>query len=91
MNKKLMAVPMILALLSMSTIVLADSPTVTTDVDKFMTATFYYTTVAYGSQSAGASDVAATGQTSVPGYNVSVSTNYLYQVSASGTDFSDGA
>lgn len=85
-----MAMPMILALLSLSTIVLADSVTVSTDVDKYMTATFYYSAVAYGSQSAGASDVAATGQGSAPGYNVSVSTNYPYKVSASGTNFDDG-
>lgn len=91
MNKKLMAVPMILALLSMSVGVMADAVSVTTDVDKYMTATFYYSAVAYGSQSAGASDVAATGQGSAPGYNVSVSTNYPYKVSALGTNFDDGA
>jgi len=87
--KKIKAMAIMLTLLSVPALVIADAVTMTGTVDKFMTATFQYSSVAYGSLSAGSSNNVAPNQASGV-YNVSVSTNYLYKVSASGTDFSDG-
>lgn len=70
-----------------SPIVLADAVTVSTDVGKYITATFQYSAVSYGSLTAGTTDNIAPDQASGV-YNVTVDTNYDYKVSASGTDFS---
>jgi hypothetical protein len=67
----------------------ADDVTVTASVSCYKTMTFNYNAVAYGSQSAGAENVAAPNQADQV-YNVTADTNCNYKVSASGTDFSDG-
>jgi len=90
MKQKILALSMgILTMLAMSMATLSDPVSVTTTVSGYMTATFNYDTVAYSSQSAGASDVVAPGQAD-GNYNVTIDTNNNYKVSASGTQFSDG-
>jgi hypothetical protein len=91
MKTKLLAVfgTTLLALLMTSATVFADPVTVGADVDKYITATFNYASVTYGSLTAGSSNNVAPNQADGV-YNVSVDTNFGYTVSASGTQFSDG-
>jgi hypothetical protein len=68
----------------------ADPIDVGVTVSGYMTATFQYDAVAYAPLAAGASDQAAPNQAGGI-YNVTVSTNNPWKVSASGTDFDDGS
>ena len=79
----------IIGLLLVIAPVIADTVTVQTTVQKYISVTFNYSSVNFGTLTAGTSDQPAPDQTSGV-YNVSIDTNYAYTVSASGTDFSDG-
>ena len=79
----------LLALLMTSASVMADDVTVSADVDKYMSATFNYASVTYGNLVAGSSNNVAPDQASGV-YNVTVDTNFAYNVSASATTFTDG-
>jgi len=70
--------------------VTSDDVTVTADVSGYITVTFNYDTVAFGSVAAGSTQNAAPGN-SDGAYNVTVDANANYKVEAYGTDFSDGA
>jgi hypothetical protein len=87
MNKKLLTFALgILTLGMISGVVLSDEIDVSTDVNPYISALFEYDAVAYASLDAGTHDTAAPDQ-AVGIYNVTVDTNYEYEVSASGTDF----
>lgn len=77
-------------LLTLLPMVGADPVTVSATVDSYITATFNYASISYGTLSAGSSDNPAPNQGVVPGYNISIDTNKEFKVEASGTDFSDG-
>jgi len=85
-------IPVVLSLMvSLLSIVpvIADDITVSATVSKYITATFEYSAVSFGSLGAGSNNNPAPNQATGI-YNVTVDTNYAYRVSASGTDFSDG-
>jgi hypothetical protein len=64
--------------------------TVSASVQKYISVTFSYNTVDFGTLTSGTSDNPAHNQANGI-YNVTVDTNYAYDVQAYGTDFSDGA
>jgi hypothetical protein len=73
-----------------SSVAQADNVSVSASVQKYITVTFSYNAVSYGTLAAGTVDNATSSQ-ALGAYNVTVDTNYAYDVKASGTDFSDGA
>ena len=87
--RKILATIMALLLASMP-IALADDVSVTVGVTGFLTATFQYTAVAYGTLTQGTSDNVPTPSHLTGVYNVTISTNDKWKVSASGVDFDDG-
>jgi len=90
MRKKLMVLVMSL-LTTMntlaSTVVIADDVSVSASVTKYMTATFQYSAVAFGSLTSGTSDNTPTPDSTVGTYNVTIDTNFDYQLQANATDF----
>ena len=88
--KKLFAIVMALLSVGMP-LVLADDVSVTTGVDSFMTATFNYNSVAFGTLTQGTSDNVPTPSHATGVYNVTISTNKEWKVSALGVDFNNGA
>jgi hypothetical protein len=68
--------------------VFADDVNVTGDVGKALSVTFNYNTVAFGSVAQGSTDNAPSPAYTTGVYNVSVDTNFAWQVSVNGTDFS---
>jgi hypothetical protein len=87
--KKLIAIALATLLSILPVATMADAISFDTTVDKYMTATFNYAAVSYGNLAAGSNNTAAANQLT-GAYNVSVDTNYDYDVLASGTDFDDG-
>ncbi len=77
-------------LVSLTPLALADDVTVTGDVDKAISVTFNYNTVAFGSVTQGTNNKVPDPDYDTGVYNVSVDTNYAWEVSVNGTDFSDG-
>ncbi|MGB9693665.1 MAG: hypothetical protein ACPLYF_02360 [Fervidobacterium sp.] len=86
--RKLLAVLLLLPLVF--PLVYAAEVSVQAQVQKYITVTFSYSAVNFGTLNAGTTDNPAPNQLNGV-YNVSVDTNYAYDVKASGTDFSDGA
>jgi hypothetical protein len=87
MRKLLVAVlATLMAVTALAPMAMADPIGFDVGVDKYITATFNYAAVDFGNLEAGSSDTAAL---SVD-YNVSVDTNYAYEVSALGANFTDG-
>lgn len=80
--------PLLLAfgLLALVPLVGSDDVTVTADVSGYITATFNYNTVSFGTLSVGTTDNAAPGNTN-GWYNVTVDANANYKVEAYGSDF----
>jgi hypothetical protein len=89
MEKKLL-IPLALSLLALFSLARAADVTVSASVQKYISVTFSYNAVSYGTLTAGSSNNPAPNQADGV-YNVSVDTNYAYDVQAYGTDFSDGA
>jgi len=83
-----LAIPLIATMLLAPT-VLADDVTVSATVSGYITATFNYAAVSYGSLSAGTSNNAAPNQLNGV-YNVTVDANNNYKVQAYGLNFTDG-
>jgi len=77
-------------LLLLLPIVGADDVTVSATVNSYITATFNYNSVSFGSLNAGTSDNPAPNQANGV-YNVTIDTNKNFTLTASGTDFDDGA
>jgi hypothetical protein len=92
MNKKLLtfALGLLATMGIISGVVLSDVVNVSTDVSPYITATFQYSAVSYGTLSTDTHDTTAPDQASGV-YNVTVDTNANYKVSGSGTVFDDGA
>jgi hypothetical protein len=88
-EKKLL-IPLALSLLALFSLARAANVTVSASVQKYISVTFSYNAVSYGNLIAGSSNNPAPNQANGV-YNVSVDTNYAYDVQAYGTDFSDGA
>lgn len=82
--KKLLLFAMAL-LVGMYPVIAADI-NVGVNVEKYISVTFSYTNVNFGTVSAGSTNVAAPNQGNGV-YNVSIETNYDYVVKARGTDF----
>lgn len=83
----LVLLPIILSLLVVPAV--ADEVTVTASVQGYITATFQYTTVDFGTL------IAGTGKNPAPNqdlgwYNVTIDANADFKVEAYGSDFSDG-
>ena len=78
-----------LAIFVMSSNVVGDNVNVTANVAGYITVTFNYDAVSFGSVSAGSTGNAAPGNSN-GAYNVTVDANDEYKVEAYGTDFSDG-
>lgn len=72
----------LISLLTSATTVVAEGMNVTASVDKYITATFNYDTVAFGALTAGVPNNAPTPDNTDGLYNVTVDTNYLYKVVA---------
>jgi hypothetical protein len=89
MEKKLL-IPLVLSLLALFSLARAADVTVSASVQKYISVTFSYNAVNYGTLTAGSSNNPAPNQANGV-YNVSVDTNYAYDVQTYGTDFSDGA
>ncbi len=89
-RKLLYALVELITLLSAINLVGADDVTVSATVNSYITATFNYNSVSFGSLDAGTSDTPAPNQASGV-YNVTIDTNKDFELTASGTDFSDGA
>jgi hypothetical protein len=88
--KKLLAIfPIALFLLAMP--VFATDISVSASVTKYISVTFSYTSVAFENLTAGTTNNEPTPSYSTGVYNVSIDTNYAYNVNALGTNFSDGA
>jgi len=83
--KYLVLLPILLSLLVVPA-TYSDDVTVTADVAGYVTATFNYNTVSFGTLTAGTSDNAAPGN-SQGYYNVTVDANANYKVEAYGSDF----
>lgn len=81
--------PILLSMLLMMP-VFADDVTVTGDVSKAISVTFNYNSVAFGSLTQGTNDNQPSPASSTGVYNVTVDSNYAWQVSVNGTDFTDG-
>lgn len=89
MDKKLAIVmTLMLGLLPLAT---ADNVTVTADVGKYLSVTFNYATVSFGSLTQGSNDNAPTPSYTTGEYNVSIDTNYAYRSKVAGTVFTDGS
>jgi len=89
--KKIMSGLVLTMLLALPVMpVFADDVTVTGDVDKAMSVTFNYSSVAFGTVTQGTNDNAPSPAYSTGVYNVSVDTNFAWQVDVNGTDFTDG-
>jgi hypothetical protein len=87
--KKLLAIfPIALFLLAMP--VIATDVKVWATVQKYISVTFSYQEIDYGTLTAGSVNVSAPNQESGI-YNATIDTNYYYDVYAYGSDFSDGA
>jgi hypothetical protein len=87
--KKLLAIfPIALFLLAMP--VFATDISVSASVAKYISVTFSYNAVNFGSLNAGTTNNPAPNQDQGV-YYVDIDTNYAYDVNAYGTDFSDGA
>ena len=87
--KYLVLLPIALALLVLPT-VHSDTVEVNVTVQGYITATFQYTAVDFGTLTAGTTDEPAPNQANGI-YNVTIDANSEFKVEASGTDFSDGA
>ena len=83
-------IPLVLSLLVVFSIAKATDISVSASVQKYISVTFSYNAVNYGTLIAGSSNNPAPDQADGV-YNVTVDTNYAYDVKAYGTDFSDGA
>jgi hypothetical protein len=70
--------------------VLADEVTVSASVSSYISAVFNYAAVSFGSLAQGSINNTATPTSTTGIYNVTVSSNDEWKVSASGTDFTDG-
>jgi hypothetical protein len=70
--------------------VFADDVTVTGDVGKAISITMNFNAVGFASVTQGTTDNAPSPAYTTGVYNVSVDTNYAWQTSVNGTDFTDG-
>lgn len=87
--RKEICIALALASMLMVPIGLADDITMSATVSSSMSAVFQYAAVSFGSLTQGTSNNAAPNQASGV-YNVTVTTNANWKVSASGTDLDDG-
>ena len=87
--KYLWLIPLALMVIVGSAI--ADDITASATVQKYISVTFNYNSVSFGTVTAGSSDNHPTPDYTTGVYNVTIDTNYAYNVNAYGTDFSDGA
>lgn len=69
---------------------LADTIPMTTTVSAYITATFQYSSVSFGTLMQGTSNNVPTPSHTTGAYNVTIDTNKEWKVTAYGSDFSDG-
>jgi hypothetical protein len=87
---KKIALGLVGLILLFSGLTYAENLTISASVQKYISVTFSYSSVDFGTLTSGTSNNPATGQEDGV-YNVTIDTNYPYYVVAYGTDFSNGA
>jgi hypothetical protein len=91
MRKEIIAFALCLvAMLGMGSISLSTDVPISANVQGYLTATFNYSTIYYGTLTAGTSDNPAPDQATGI-YNVSIDTNQNYKIATNGTQFDDGS